>query len=157
MSNDFWAGLVAGFFGGAAWLEMTRRVFAYRRKTGGKRVTLVARDFRAGPAPAVIEYTAWNAHLLYFARQCAPLERISEAAVTDAGIVDRVSYRIMARYMRDCGLWRQQAGPGGRPGKNRWVEWPPQAAIGRVRDAMRGGRLHLPYPAGRPPAIGERK
>ena len=150
------SGLI-GFTLGRQWAGVRVRLARWGLIDTGRRPQLVRREFRAGPAPVVIRYDAWNAHLLAFARQCAPLERISESAVSSAGIVDRVGYRIMARYMRRCGLWTRSVGPGGRPGKNRWSEWPPYRAMGQGRDGMRAGRGILPYPAGMPPRISPRK
>lgn len=147
----------AGFLVGRRWSDVRVRLSRWGLVDTGRPARLVAREFRRGPAPVVIQYAAWNAHLIHFARQCAPMLRISESAVEDAGIVDRVTYRRMAPLMRHCGLWVQATGPGGRPGKNRWGEWPPKPAISRVAEAMRAGRLHLPYPAGRPPPIRSRR
>lgn len=147
----------AGFLLGRRWADVRVRLARFGLIDTGRPARLVPREFRRGPAPVVVQTAAWNAHLLYFARQCAPLARISEGAIESAGIVDRVTYRRLAPLMRHCGLWVQATGPGGQPGKNRWGEWPPYPAIGRVRDAMRAGRLHLPYPDGRPPAIRPRR
>lgn len=101
----------------------------------------------------IIHYDAWNSHLLAFARACSKLERISEKAVVQAGVVaGPVEYRIMADLMVKAGLWIKD-GPGK---KRRWSDSLPSRAVARLRAAHSTSRIIpglSPYPEGRPPAI----
>lgn len=150
MSNDFWAGLVAGFFGGAAWLEMTRRVFAYRRKTDGRRIKFAKKE-QVVPSFEPPDYRpAWNCVTLEFAKYTARQWHISETAIVDAGIVaSRRSYRVMAKVMEDAGVWLNRG--AGVP--RQWSDTLPSRAVARLRLRVERGEA-LPYPDGAmPPAV----
>lgn len=144
----FMAGAVAG---AAAHWALSRYDQELRRP---RRAYMRVVHDRVVPAVTIIHYDAWNAHIEAFARACAKLERISERAVVQAGIVaGPVEYRIMADLMVKSGMWIK----AGSNRKRRWADKPPSRGIARFKALRQADKVVpglSPYPTGRPPAIG---
>jgi len=98
--------------------------------------------------PADVE--RWCLYLASFGLQCALAGVTSEAAVVKAGIVDgETDYRAYAGLMRRYGVWMCR----GRRSRTRWVDRHPLAGVGRLRDAIKRGRVVPRWPSPTPPLV----
>lgn len=104
--------------------------------------------------PVAIEPAAdverWELYLAAFAFQCALGNVTSERGVVDAGIVaGPVEYRVYAALLRRYGVWHCR----GRRFSTRWLDRRPMAGVGRLRDAMKRGRVVPRWPSPTPPVV----
>jgi len=145
--------LLIGFGLGAinrAAAEFIIRTFIITKPVRGGGMRLVKREMTA-PVRIAPDVRAgeWEVNLFSFALQCTFLDSVSERAVVGAGIVQSANhYRDYAAILRRYGLWYA------RPRSvTRWLDSRPRVAVGRLRDAIRRGRVSPRYPTPTPPPV----
>ena len=98
----------------------------------------------------VADVVRWETYLASFALQCALADVTSEPAVVAAGIVDGpLDYRVYAGLLRRYGVWYCR----GRRFKTRWLDSRRAVGVGRLRDAIRRGRVVPRWASPFPPVV----